>query len=106
MGEHAVKLKQRWGKFFYCPVFFQQVTLEMCCARSASAARGYTVVGGDKHPELAVLFSPCTTCEIRRASCAVYHKPNIPVRHPRLEEGQEVKLKRMIRKRRIRLFGE
>lgn len=98
--------KLRWGKFFYCPVFFQRVTLQMCCGRAAIVARGYASVGGDKHPELATQFQPCEFCSIRTLAIEKYHRSNQPARHPRLEEGMEAKLLRMINKRRIRLFGE
>lgn len=98
--------KLRWDRFFYCPVFYQRVTIQMCCGRAAIALRGYAVVGGDKHPELAPQFEGCVTCSIRCSALKKYLKPNTPARHPNLEPGMEAKLLRMINKRRIRLFGE
>lgn len=103
MSEHP---KPRWGKFFYCPVFFQRITLQICCHRAANAIRGYAVLDGIKHPELAPQCLPCVTCAIRCTGIQGYLKSNNPKRTPNLEEGMEVKLKRMINKRRIRLFGE
>lgn len=98
--------KIRWGKFFYCPVFYQRVTLQMCCGRASCAFRGYSIVGGDKHTELASQFEPCKFCGIRLDAMRKYHRSNQPERHPRLAEGDEVRLRKLIRKRRIKLFGE
>ncbi len=96
----------RWRKYFYCPVFFQQVNMQICAGRYATAVRGFAVIGGSEHPELGAMYEPCKTCVFRTIPLKRYIRPNIPARHPRLAEGDEVKLKKLIRKRRIRLFGE